>query len=133
MLRVFGGDGLIAEEMRGHGGAGVDEDAGADGEVLLKLEVEDSGGREAVVEEGEVGESEVVDGEAVGVGGVEGEDDFVDGDVEAIGRVCWCEGELSEGVGCEREGCDDEPTEARRGRSHRWVSFECRTDRDADW
>ena len=35
MLRVFGGDGLIAEEMRGHGAAGVDEDAGADGEVLL--------------------------------------------------------------------------------------------------
>ena len=52
MLRVVGGDGLVAEEMRGHGAAGVDEDAGADGEVLLELEVEDARGWVAVVEEG---------------------------------------------------------------------------------
>jgi hypothetical protein len=50
MLRILRGDGLIAIEMRGHGAAGVDEDAGADGEVLLELEVEDLGGGIAVVE-----------------------------------------------------------------------------------
>ena len=133
LLRVLRGDGLIAEAMRGHGGAGVDENAGADGEVLLELEVEDLGGRDAVVEEGEVGEAEVVDGEAVCVGCVEGEDDFVDGDVEAIGRVCLCEGELCEGERCERESEDDESGDARMGRSHRWVSIHCRTDGDADW
>jgi hypothetical protein len=36
--------------MRRHGGAGVDEDAGADGEVLLELKVEEVGGRLVVVE-----------------------------------------------------------------------------------
>lgn len=89
--------------MGGHGATGVDEDASADGEVLLELEVEDGGGRVAVVEESEVGEGEVVDGEAVGVGCVEGEDNFVDGDVEAIGGGRG----LRASVGDDGEQCEE--------------------------
>ncbi len=122
--RVFRCDGLVAIAMRGHGAAGVDEDAGADGEVLLELEVEDAGGRVAIVEQGEVGEGEVVDGEAVGVGCVEGEDDFVDGDAEAIGGV-GLRSDLrgEEGAGGEREsGCEERAVECA-GRSHEECPF----------
>jgi len=86
-LGVLEGDGAVGGEVWGHGGAGVHEDAGADGEVLEGLEGENFAGWVAVVAEGEIGEFEVVDGEVVSVGGVEGEVDFVYGDGEGEGGV----------------------------------------------
>jgi hypothetical protein len=70
-----------------HGLAGVDQDAGADGEVLHELEGEDAARRPAVVEQRDLAGFEIVDGETVGVGGVEGEADFVDGEFESVGVV----------------------------------------------
>ena len=74
------------------------------GKFCSKLEVEDFCGRDAVVEQGKVGELEVVDREAVGVGCVEGEDDFVDGNVEAIGRGLFARDAWAVTEEGEREG-----------------------------
>ena len=41
----------------------------------------------AVVEQRDLAGFEIVDGETVGVGGVEGEADFVDGEFESVGVV----------------------------------------------
>jgi hypothetical protein len=95
VLSILKPDGAVGGEIALHGLAGVEENAGADGEVLEETEVDDAAGRFAVVEEAQLIEFEVVDGKALGVGGVEGETDFVDGEGEAVrlvglrGRAGW--------------------------------------------
>jgi hypothetical protein len=85
MCDVFGGDCLVAKEMSEHRSARVDEDAQVDGEILMGFEREDLAWLFVVVEEAEVGELQVVDWDAVEVGGVEGETDFVYGYVDCVG------------------------------------------------
>jgi len=84
-LSEFDCDGAVAGEVVRHGHAGVDEDTGMDGEVLHDAEFKDFAGRDAVVEETQVAECEVVGGQALGASGVEGEDNFVDRDGEGVG------------------------------------------------
>jgi hypothetical protein len=71
--------------MPKHRTAGIDEDAEVDWEILVGFEREDLARLFVVVEEAEVGELQVVDWDAVEVGGVEGETDFVDGHVDCVG------------------------------------------------
>jgi hypothetical protein len=85
MRDVFVGDRLVAKEMAEHGSAGVDENAEVDWKILVDLEGEDLAGSFVVIEEAQIGEFEVVDGDAVEVGGVEGEADFVNGHIECVG------------------------------------------------
>jgi hypothetical protein len=82
---VFVGDCLVAKEMSEHRSAGIDEDAEMNWEILVGFEREDLAGLFVIVEEAEVGELQVVDGDAVEVGGMEGETDFVDSYVECVG------------------------------------------------
>lgn len=84
-LGVGDGDGLIGRAVLLHGRARVDEDAGADGKVAEGFEEDGATGWVAVVEQAQLVEAEVVDGEAVSIGGVKSDLDLVNGDFEVVG------------------------------------------------
>ena len=78
---------LVATQTAANGSTGVDDDAGSDLAVGAVLEVEDTCGLLAVIQQAKVGELKVVDGATIFVDGTEGEVHFVDGYWKSV-RCC---------------------------------------------
>src|ERR1700722_440794 len=70
--------------------AGIEENTGADGQVLQRLKGKDSARWFAVVKQVQLLEFQIVHGQPVGIGRVEAEVDFIDRDTETVGcGVLW--------------------------------------------
>ena len=74
--------------------AGIEENTGADGQVLQRLKGKDSARWFAVVKQVQFIEFQIVHGQAMDIGGVEGEVDLIDRDAQAVGCSALCRGSI---------------------------------------
>jgi hypothetical protein len=84
-LSIERSDVLFEWTILRHGGTRVEEDTSADVQVSESFKQHGAAWRTAIVEDAQLVEAKVSDGQAAGVRGMEGNFDLVDGYGEAIG------------------------------------------------